>query len=299
MFHRVIVGVDANDGARDAIKLAKELASGGAQLVIAYVHDGYRVYANRPTSFELIQRDEADQLLNRLAAEFELTEMRAVGATSVGRGLHELVEREHADLLVVGSARDSAPDRVTVQNDLQSSLSGVPSAVAIAPAGYASSAHQLREIGIGFDGSSESLAALDVARQIAREHRASLSAFHALHLSPHWVYGGDRTYEQASEDFLADAKRVISELGGVEPHVTYGDAAEELTLYSASVDLLVVGSRSYGPIGRFVHGSTTSKLVHTCRCPLLALHRAQPTPLVSIASNTVITIPSNQPVALP
>jgi len=37
--------------------------------------------------------------------------------------------------------------------------------------------------------------------------------------------------------------------------------AEALDLYSGSLDLLVVGSRGYGPVGRLVHGSTSQRLV--------------------------------------
>jgi nucleotide-binding universal stress UspA family protein len=66
----------------------------------------------------------------------------------------------------------------------------------------------------------------------------------------------------------------VAQLEGVEPHAAYGQPAEELTLYSASLDLLVIGSRSYGPIGRLVHGSTAQHLARTARCPLLVLTRA-------------------------
>ena len=68
-----------------------------------------------------------------------------------------------------------------------------------------------------------------------------------------------------------EARDRITAVGGVEAHVAYGDAAEELGLYSASLDLLIVGSRGYGPIGRQIHGSTSTKLAHMARCPLLVL----------------------------
>lgn len=66
----------------------------------------------------------------------------------------------------------------------------------------------------------------------------------------------------------------IAALEGVEPHAVYGDAVEVLTLYSASLDLLIVGSRGFGPVGRLVHGSTAQHLAGTARCPLLILPRA-------------------------
>jgi hypothetical protein len=60
---------------------------------------------------------------------------------------------------------------------------------------------------------------------------------------------------------------------GVEARVAYGQPADELAAYSASVDLLIVGSRGYGPIGRLVHGSTSQQLARAARCPLVVLTR--------------------------
>ena len=62
-------------------------------------------------------------------------------------------------------------------------------------------------------------------------------------------------------------------VGDVEPRAAYGQPAEELAPYSASLDLLIVGSRGYGPIGRLIHGSTSQQLAHSARCPLLVLTR--------------------------
>jgi len=44
-------------------------------------------------------------------------------------------------------------------------------------------------------------------------------------------------------------------------------------VYSASLNLLVVGSLGYGPIGRLIHGSTSQELVRMARCPLPVLPR--------------------------
>ncbi|HZE04918.1 MAG TPA: universal stress protein, partial [Solirubrobacteraceae bacterium] len=68
----------------------------------------------------------------------------------------------------------------------------------------------------------------------------------------------------------------VAALGDVEPYAVYGIAAEELTAYSSSVDLLIVGSRAYGPLGRLVHGSTSGRLARSARCPLLVLPRSAP-----------------------
>ena len=72
----------------------------------------------------------------------------------------------------------------------------------------------------------------------------------------------------------AYCRRLAAEGASVAIAELDGDAAEELALYGASVDLLIVGSRGYGPIGRLVHGSTSQRLAHIARCPLLVLPRA-------------------------
>jgi nucleotide-binding universal stress UspA family protein len=81
---------------------------------------------------------------------------------------------------------------------------------------------------------------------------------------------------EALGGLVRDARARIKALGDVEPHAVYGNPVEELAVYSASLDLLVVGSRGYGPLGRLVHGSTSQQLARVARCPLLVLTRTAP-----------------------
>jgi nucleotide-binding universal stress UspA family protein len=76
---------------------------------------------------------------------------------------------------------------------------------------------------------------------------------------------GPGAADNAPQCLVEDALERIAGLGGVEPHAAYGQPAEEelLALYSASLDLLVVGARGYGPVGRVIHGSTFKQLAHT------------------------------------
>ncbi|MDQ2897688.1 MAG: universal stress protein, partial [Actinomycetota bacterium] len=172
------------------------------------------------------------------------------------------------------SSRRGLFGRVLVGDDTRAALNGASCAVAIAPAGYADHPALMREIGVGYDASPDSEHALGLARNLAAEQHTKLSAFEAvfvparLYAAPAWP---DAT---AIEEMVDAARERIAGLGGVEPHAAYGEPAEELALYSASLDLLVVGSRSYGPIGRLVHGSTSHHLARTARCPLLVLTRA-------------------------
>jgi len=275
MFRNVLVGVDERPGGRDAIALAKDLVAKDGELTLAYVHLG----DPKPTrgsspAFEAAEQERSRELLEAARAEAAIEAgVLWTGSPSVGRGLHELAERQRTDLLVVGSTSRSLIGRVLIGDDTRDALNGAPCAVAVAPAGYAQRSVSLREIGVGYDGSPESEHALALARALANELGAKVSAFEAVSFA-----FDDPGAGEAIDQLVKDARERIAALGDVEPHAAYGVAAEELALYGASVDLLIVGSRGYGPIGRLVHGSTSQRLARTARCPLLVLTRASGNP---------------------
>jgi nucleotide-binding universal stress UspA family protein len=125
---------------------------------------------------------------------------------------------------------------------------------------------------------------LGVARDLAAQHRAKLSAFEAVSLSSYF-FSGPVTYpDDMLEEMVTSAKERFAAIPDVEPHAAYGLPAVELALFSASVDLLVIGSRSYGPFGRLVHGSTAQQLTRRAGCPLLVLTRATRKADASLAS---------------
>jgi nucleotide-binding universal stress UspA family protein len=191
-----------------------------------------------------------------------------------GRTLHVLAERLRSDLIVVGSTRRGLLGRVMLGDDTLAALDGASCAVAIAPTGYDELPHQIARIGVGYDGSPDSERALALARRLAGELSAHLAALEVVSI-PAYLLLGPGVGDRASIDALIrDARGRVASLGDVEPHGAYGDAAEELTLYSASLDLLVVGSRGYGPVGRLVYGAVAQRLARTARCPLLVHTRA-------------------------
>ncbi|HEY4826676.1 MAG TPA: universal stress protein [Solirubrobacteraceae bacterium] len=277
MFKQVLVGVDDDESGRDAIALAKLLAGDDGVLTFANIF-----HADRPMPWAfqdpiLPKRAEAaHQLLEKAAADAGVkAHLRWEGAPSVGRGLHEVAEAINADLLVVGSSRRGLFGRAFLADDTHSALNGAPCAVAIAPAGYGGDTPSVvSEIGVGYDGSPESEYALGVAKTLAAERGSKVSAFEAVGV-PMFGYSGLSTTQPSGrtvEQLVKQAREAITALG-VEAHVTYGEPAEELTVYSASLDLLIIGSRNYGPFGRIVHGSVAKQMARTARCPLLVLPR--------------------------
>jgi nucleotide-binding universal stress UspA family protein len=277
MFDNVVVGVDEGEGGRDAVALARTLAGEGAELTLVNVTPTELLPSRGSRArFDSIERQRLHEMLGKVSRDAGISaKLRSFEATTVGRGLHVYAESHGADLLVIGSTRRSLFGRVLIGDDTRQALNGAPCAVAIAPTGYCREAALVRDVGVGYDGSPESEHALGVARELARKHSAKLSAFEAVSV-PAYVYLGPSAVVDPDmiEGTVERAKARIGMLGGVDAYAAYGDAVEELTLYSASVDLLVVGSRGYGPLGRVVHGSTAQHLARTARCPLLVLTRA-------------------------
>ncbi|MBV8431460.1 MAG: universal stress protein, partial [Solirubrobacterales bacterium] len=131
-----------------------------------------------------------------------------------------------------------------------------------------------------------------VGRELATQLGARLSAFEAVFVPTFIAHGTSAPDGTSIEDLVEQARERIEALGGVEAHAVYGEPAEELAAYSASLSLLLVGSRDYGPLGRLIHGSTTHQLARSARCPLLILtrasRRAQPRRAVTEPAQTAL-----------
>jgi nucleotide-binding universal stress UspA family protein len=273
MFKNIIVGVD-RQGGRDPIALAKRLLSPGGELTLAHVFPGtVHIWQGTP-QFESPERRESAEMLEQASRDTGVNaHIRWREDDSTGRGLHELCEIADADLLVVGSSRRGLLGRVLLRDDTHAALNGASCPVAVAPIGYADQPVAIREIGVAYNGSPESDHAIEVARALAEEYGAKVSAFEAVSLPAYGVVAGPIGAAEAFDGFVEEARQRIESLGEIEAHAAYGIAVEELAVYSASLDLLVVGSRGYGPLGRLVHGSTSQQLARVARCPLLVLTR--------------------------
>ena len=273
MFDNVVVGVDDSDAGRDALELAKRLVFFDGNLLLVFVE--VVMPAPSPDTDPQWQAADRRRALERLASLRDEAQVDAqlltVQAGSVASGLHEAVRR-HGDLLVIGASRRDDFERVFVGDDTREVLDNAPSAVAVAPRGYAARPPGLDTIGVAYNGSPASEEALAVASELAREHNAELSAFEAV---PEPIYVHDpRSGRWELEERLAKAYKRLDELGDVKPRVASGDAAQALARYAASVDLLVLGSHEHRPIDRFTGGSTSQRLADNAPCPLLVLSAA-------------------------
>jgi nucleotide-binding universal stress UspA family protein len=275
MFSNALVGVDGRQGGRDAIALATRLAAPDARITLAHVYSSDLMFGRGASLALEVERAESQQLLEQERDKASLdADLIVYGDRPVGRGLHELAEQRDADLLVVGSTRHALLGRVLMGDDARSAFNGAPCAIAIAPRGYMQTAHRLVNLGLGYDDSPQSLHALTVARALAARHGTKIKALRVVSLQnvreekpipADWPEAVDRLLDRRS--------RRLNELGDVDGAAAYGGPREELARFGKGLDLLIVGSRGYGPIGRLFHGSVSSYLVNHAPCPLLVLPR--------------------------
>ena len=279
MFPNVIAGVDGFDGGRDAIALAQALGPARLTLVGAYPHDPIRTRASVP-GYEQILREDTLRMLEaaRLQAGVE-AELLAVGDNSPARALQQAAAERHADLLVIGAAHHGPLGRVVLGDVGRSVMHHAPCPVAVAPK-HAVTAPP-RTIGVGFDGTPEAKAALDLAREWAREHRAALSVWVAWETPSMPIPAAVGTGVDLDE-VTAGARRWADELlaetlaalpAATAGHVVHGRAGAELERAAEGLDLLVVGSRGWGPWSRVAIGSTSDWLMHHAACPVIVVPR--------------------------
>ena len=277
MFENALVGVDGRQGGRDAIALASEMVGHGGKITLLHVHDGLLrpTHAVTPGMVEE-EREAAGRLLEQESRTARVSaRLLEVESLHPGRALHERAEEQRADLIVVGSCRRGAFGRAMLGDDTRAALNGAPCAIAVAALGYATHP-QLARIGVGYDQSPESKAALDAARELGAAKGATVRALEVISI-PSQAYAGFIS-PAAVEDIDADVKqadeRLSKQLDGVQAKAVWGLTGEELAAFGDELDLLVVGSRSFGPIKRLILGSTADYLERHARCSLLVLPRA-------------------------
>ena len=277
---RLLVAVDHRQGGLDALELARVLGSGerSSALVVTVLYTG-----PYPMEFALLPAEEAEEAeplfdLARGKLEGIAVDTRAYGGGSPAGIIDNILNREDFDAVVVGSPHRGPVGRVLIGSVAASLLSGSSTAVAVAPVGYADAGHdRLRTIAVGFDGTGESRLALSRAEEIAKREGARLEVITVVQ-PPAAVPAMVPAYKPQVPAF---PEQVIEQgVGAVDPSLSVegvrldGDPASELIhRCGEGVDLLVLGSRGYGPFTRVLLGSVSRRVAGGAPCPVLVVPR--------------------------
>jgi nucleotide-binding universal stress UspA family protein len=285
MFKHIAVGCDGSPEGRDAVTLGAAIASAtGARLsLVGAFPPSFLPIAG--TSDRRTLRAQATRALRRerdlLAPDAFI---HTIADSSVARALRHYADRAHVDMVIVGSSRRAPAGHVAIGRHGRQLLYDAPFAIGLAARDLHQREFRLGAIGVGYDGGPEAEAALAAAAGLARAVGARLEVRRVVEdrvpvlSGDAWIaladWSHERMWESARQQALADAKEASGEFGVItEVSATVGDPGYEMRELSRALDLVVVGSRRWGPVARLVTGGVGETLVRDASCSILIVPR--------------------------
>ena len=245
---------------------------------------------------------DASEPLGRVARELEAegiaVECRELSGTSAASALHEAAETEAAGLLVVGSTRRGTVGRILPGSTADRLMHGAPCPVAVVPHGWEPRG-AVRTIGVAYVDTDEGREALRDAHALARRAGATLRAITVVQFSPAWyaetepmtpprppkhIEEVEGEHRVLAEQALRTAVAALGDDVPVEAEAFIGDPAEILMGVSEHLDLLVMGSRGYGPLRAVLLGGVSRRVAAQAHCPVIVLPRGVRAPLEELVS---------------
>jgi nucleotide-binding universal stress UspA family protein len=285
----VVIGFDGSDSGQDALALGLLLARATRDRpIVTTVYPGEYESGMGRTDAEYVahMREQAEEVLaraRRVVGDDQDVQYRAVGSSSAAHGLDELAEAEGATAIVIGSTRQAPLRRLFVGSTGERLLHGAGCPVAVAPRGL----HERRwttigTIGCAFVDTPDGQAALAGAADLAQRIPARLRVFSVVgrmaEFSPLAKTDSERAFtEEMRSSYRASLDRALGALPDrleATGELREGDPVEVLAaLDERDTDLLVCGSRGYGPVRRVLLGGVASRLVRRAASPVLVVPR--------------------------
>lgn len=229
-------------------------------------------------------RAEAAQLLAE-AQEFLTDEVvadyRPVPAESASRGLHDAMAAAGAGAtVIVGSRKRGGVRRTALGSTAGRLLQGAPGPVTLVPWDYeAGPADPIRRVAVAFVDTPDGRAALAGAQAMAAELGAQLTVISVLPDTrvspalgePHRFADEQReAFRTALDNSLHGSDAPLS----VRTELLEGPVVDTLAdLRSEDYDVLVCGSRGYGPARSVLLGGVSSRLLRHARLPVVVVPR--------------------------
>jgi nucleotide-binding universal stress UspA family protein len=291
----ILIGVDDSTRSEDAVAFGGRLAGATDGHVIVACAFPYSDMPSRSANlaYRAALKDDATATARKMSRLLDLpderVEIAAIADPSVARGLHELAEQRHADLVIVGHTHSGRAGRVVPGATAERLLHGAPCPVAVVPEGFRDRPPaEPRRIGVAYTDSPESVAALAAAVSAARALGTRLEVISVL--SPTLYESAPMMGGPTPEKMRAEAQHYLQSqlqkiVNGLREEIWAeavqldGDPAERLAAHSAALDLLVMGSRGYGPMHAVLAGGVSGRVTREAHCPVIVVPRGVPAPL--------------------
>ncbi|MDA0184905.1 universal stress protein [Solirubrobacter phytolaccae] len=287
----LVVGHDGSDSGDDAATLGASLsASTDEDLVVVSVFPEENPIGIGRVDAEWVgyMRQQAEEMSGCARRFLEgrgvAATYRVVGSSSAAHGLDDIASETGASMIVVGSSRRGARRRISPGSTGERLLHGAVCPIAVAPRGLREKPADtaVRRIGVAFVDVPEAHEALRVAAALVEQTGASLTLYTVV--APRAEIFAPVTGRDAEEAFLGAVREAAREaldaaVAGLgfeaADELLEGDVVDELAaLDDRECDLLVCGSRGYGPVRRVLLGGVASKLVRRAACPVVVVPRA-------------------------
>ena len=277
-----------------------------APLLVVTVHRGgdgmHEIASGEPDTGSSDDASAALAALERAvpALADDAVELRGVDGHSAAHGLHRVAEAERAGLVVVGASHRGRAERAVLGSTAERVIHGAPCPVAVVPDDFAEL--QLGVVGVAFVPSAEGRQALETGAAISRATGARLRVVALLkteagavdgpHPDPRGVRTNQRRAEAAAthklglESAVADALAATPAAGEPQVDVLFGEPEQSLVDISRHIDLLVMGSRGYGPQRAVLLGGVSRRVVAAAACPVVVLPRGVDRPLAGVLEGT-------------
>jgi nucleotide-binding universal stress UspA family protein len=293
----IIAGIEDSLRGQDAVALAGEIAvTSRAEVlaVCAYPYDDAPAAHYNPTMRAPLHEAAEETLLRICTPLSTMTRVhrRAVADVAPARALLAAAAETDAALIVVGSSHAGFSGHVLPGTTGAHLLDGAPCPIAIAPQGHRLRPHRSEgRVTVAYDGSATAHAALRAGAQLAKAAGRSLrvvSVFDPDVTAPPWLHvpaGYVRVPEDAHDAAREELNRVVAATPGAEAAFLVGDPAIELARESEFAEMLVIGSRNYGPAPAVLLGTVSGRVMETAACPVLVVPHGVDTPLDRLFSD--------------
>jgi len=288
----IVIGHDGSDSGDDGATLGAQLAhaTGETPIIVAVYPEENPIGAGRvDAEWVAYMRQQAEEVREHARRFLEgrgvQAEYRVVGSSSAAHGLDDIAEAESASMIVVGSSPRGARRRISPGSTGERLLHGAICPVAVAPRGMRERPPDtpVRRIGVAYIDSPEAGEARRVAAELAAATNASLTLYTVVGprsevVAP--VIGRDaeisflKSVREGARAALDEALAALPQGVTATAELLEGDVIDELaSLDEREIDVLVMGSRGYGPVRRVLLGGVARKLIRRAACPLIVVPR--------------------------
>lgn len=276
-----VVAAYKGDAGPDVLAFARRWAAGtGQSIEVVTVYPGTAPIGRGRVDSEWVayNREEAERILDgaRAALDGSDARFRAVPAESAPRGLHDVLERAGSDAFAVLGSKDGRGARRTgTGSTAERLLTGASGPVVLVPWAYDESPDEgIHRLVVAYVDTPDGRRALAVARSTAHRLRAALELVSVLPDTRVTPAMGEPTAFAAGQRQAFQSALSAAAAEGEATRVLEGPVVDALAdLRPEDCDLLVVGSRGYGPVGRVLLGGVSARLLRQARVPVMVVPR--------------------------